>query len=281
MWNVAVPKKNPLKGAKVPAAAKKPLSKAKIAQLDAARSRSVIVRRKYDWDAIREYFISEQQTPTLKAVAEKFGVPYDYLRERAAKERWSYLRAQEQQRIFQEKRKEHLSRMARESVKFDESVIDVAKLGMSLVAGRLAEIAAEFQASQTAHQIVVEKLRRGEPVDWKELRSVINYKELAELSRAGLAFQDMGMKAFGTDVQKVEIEGIGGTNIETVINVGAELSKDDPSRLAALLDALERAGLAQVNLDEGEVIEGQVVEPKQLEANPTDAKQGSEESSDG
>lgn len=250
---------------KVPEAAKKPkTSEKKLKQLEAARAKSAIVNRKYDWDFAREYFVSAEKTVSLKQVSNHCQIPYDQVRARAARERWNYLRAQEQQRIFAAKRKDHLTRMADQSIKFDDSVIDVAKLGMSLVAGRLAEIAAQFGASQGTNQVTIEKLKRGEPVDWKELRSVVNYKELRELSQAGLAFQDMGMRAFGTDVQKFEFEGIGGDSVEMVINVGAELGKDDPGRLAALIEALERSGLAELNIGEHEngIVDGEIVESK-------------------
>jgi hypothetical protein len=257
---------------KKPRAAKKPAKKASAAQLSAAKARKTALS-KYDWDGARERFISAEVQPSLKDLAAEMNIPYQQLRTRSSNERWPYLRAEEQRKIFKQKRATHLADMADQSIKFDKSTIDTAKLGMGLIAGRLAEIAAQFAAAQPASRAVIQKMQRGLPVSREELYSVVNYKELGELSRAGLAFQQMGRAAFGTDVQNFNFETNEGSSIEAVINVGAELGKDDPDRLAAMMAAMERANLIQLTLDgeeeeDEDIVDAEIVddETKALEA---------------
>lgn len=229
-----------------------------------ARAAAGRARRKYDWDAAREAFITSPNM-SMKELSEKMNIPYDQMRIRASRERWTYQRAEEQKKIFKAKRTAHFQKMADESIKFDQVAIDTAKVGLGLVVGRLAEISRMFKAAQPAQAEVIAKMERGEAVTFAEMRSVINYKELSELARAAQAFQEIGRRAFGTDVQQFEFEGLdsGAVNaIENVINVGAELGKDDPGRLAAIIEAMERAGLiTNLNLED-DVIDAEIVDER-------------------
>lgn len=224
-----------------------------------------LATRKHDYDAMRDDFINSDKT--LVQLADEWNCPYHMVRKRAAKEQWTLQRLNKVKTKVKEKRNLHLARMADEGIAFDTQTAQTAKLGMTLVAGRLAEIAAMFNANAPNHALVIENLKRGIPVPWQELRSVINYKELRELSQAGLAFQQMGRAAFGTDIMQLEIEAPDGVTVETVVNIGSELTRDDTSRLAAMIEALERAGLVkELDLLKGsdnQVIEGEVVEDEQ------------------
>lgn len=225
-----------------------------------ARKRTMLAKRssvrkrgrqsKYAWEAARDYFMSSDENVSLKQVSDEFGIPYDYLRSKASQERWTYARAQEQARIYKMKRQKHLQRMADDSIRFDQTAIDAARLGITLVTSRLAEIAQIHGANKPVMDNIIARLKNGEPVTRQELYSVINYKELRELAQAGVLFQDMGRKAFGVDTTQIEISGPGGEAIEQVISVGAEMGKDDPKRLAAFLEALERTGAVKLNIEQ-------------------------------
>lgn len=231
------------------------------------------VQRKYDWEYAKDMFITSTPMVTLKEVSRRTGIPYDQVRQKSSKERWQYLRAQEQAEAFKKKRTEFTNKMAGESIKFDENAVDTAKLGMNLVTGRLIEISKQFAAAGATSDVVIEKLKQGVPVRREELYSVINYKELRELSLAALTFQELGRKALGTDIDKLEINV--DTTVEQVVSIGGELQKDDPERLAKFLEVLERTGLTALNLegdgdeddDDGDhmVIPGEVVETKAIE----------------
>lgn len=230
----------------VPALLKKPPLKEQVKKEEARREAyrlKGLASRRYDYDTMREEFINGDEKITLKTVAERYNAPYTLVRRIAAKERWTILRLNAAQKMLRQKRQQHLAKMADEGIAFDGQAGSTAKLGMTLVAGRLAEIAAQFNAAQGNNAVIIQKLKDGQPVTWTELRSVINYKELRELSQAGLAFQQMGRQAFGTDITQIDIQGPDGSVVETVINIGSELGKDDPARLAAMIEAMERAHL--------------------------------------
>lgn len=220
-----------------------------------------------DWDRIRTAYLEAEKTPRYKDLALQFDVPQTTLQTRAGKERWGYLRAQMQQDLFAKRIDARKKQLFQAGMEFDDLAANSAKMGLGLVTGRLAQIYEEFQATQATHSAVVERLRRGEPVDRADLYTVINYKELDVLARAAIQFQDMGRKALGTDVINIHAEGSIGVNhsgtveIEATVDVRNELSKDDPSRLAAMLEAMERAGLIAVDttVKEEQVYEGEVV----------------------
>ena len=207
--------------------------------------------QKYPWEEAREMFLSDS-TLSLKNVAEQYDIPYSHVRTRASKERWTYQRAQEQAKLFASKRKEHLRRQAEESIRFDEQSINGARLGMNIVIARLAEIAQLHSAYSPTTKALIERLKNGEPVTLTELRaSPINYKELDVLARALDVFQNIGRKAFGIDIQRIEVDIEGGELPVEEISVVGELGKDDPKRLGAFLEALERAGLTTLDLQDG------------------------------
>lgn len=227
---------------------------------------------KYDWDACMTEFMTSQPALNLKQVALRHGIPYGLVRNRAAKERWSVLRQQEQIALLKDNRQDFQLRMAKEAISFDETSIDVAKLGQGIIAGRLMEIARMVAAAGDTTNVVIEKLRAGLPLERKDLYSIVNYKELVSLAQAAAMFQEIGRKALGSDVVDGTIlQGEAVTaDLEKVVSIGGELSKDDPNRLAAFLEALERAGITSLEADgeaaeedteDVQVIEGQLIKP--------------------
>jgi hypothetical protein len=229
-------------------------------------------KSKYDWEGILHEYMTAVPAVNLKQLSLRMNVPYSLLRTRAAKERWNALRNREQLEILKEKRQTFQTEMAREAITFDQTSIDVAKLGQSIIAGRLMEIAKLVAASGEVSNAVVEKLRNGEPLTRGDLYSLVNYKELVSLAQAAQMFQQIGRTALGTDVVDGSIlrgEEIS-ADLEKIVSIGGELTKDDPARLASFLVALEEAGLTQLDLDMADdgdtesvqTIEGSIVTPE-------------------
>lgn len=230
--------------------------------------RKVVV--KYDWDYARETFISADPPISLKQLSDDLDIPYNYLRQRSSEERWQYLRVEEQRRLFKKKREEHARSVLEKSLKFDESSISTATLGQQLVMARLAEIADLHRAMTPVMQNSIQNIRAGVPVQKHDLYSAIRYTELRELAVAAKLFQDMGRTAFGVDALAKDMEFGENEGIEHVISVAAELGKDDPARLTAILEAYERVGMVEILMnampdgaeeedDSNEVIEGDIV----------------------
>lgn len=221
------------------------------------------LQRRYDWTAIRHRYVSSDALLTAKELAREFGANIGTLRVKMSKERWPYLRVAEQQKIHKKRMAARQKKLVEQGVEFDDLSANTAKMGLALVTGRLAQISAEFGATQATHKANLERLQRGEPVDHRDLWSVINYKELDVLARAALSFQDMGRKALGTDVARVDISGDLEHHVDVdvsgEISIREELSKDDPERLAQMLEVMERSGLVSFNAlaDDSNVIEGE------------------------
>jgi hypothetical protein len=201
---------------------------------------------KYDWEEARVLYMTETPAINLKQVSIRTGIPYVQVRQKAAKERWSILRAQEQHAVMKSKRQDHMRRLAGESMKFDDDSIDTAKLGMNIVTSRLIEISRIYAATNQYNggaDAVIAKLQAGEPLTRGDMFSTINYKELRELAQAAQLFQEIGRKALGSE-QTDESLFTPDEDVEKVVSIGGELTKDDDTgRLAAFLEALDRAGV--------------------------------------
>lgn len=226
---------------------------------------------RYPWDQLRRDFIEgvpvsgtkdERVWPTLREIADDNQVPYTRVRKRAAAERWTEhkVAAQNQARITRlRKRAESIEVNA---LDFDEKAHSVAKLGMSLVAGRMAEIGQEMQVKKQFRDQAIADLQQGIAVDPKDLYSAVRYSELEGLAQAADRFQTIGMKALGTDAQRIDINatGTGDTNV-SIVNVTNELARDDAERLGDVFEAMAESGLLPKEvLDAVTVVDGDVVE---------------------
>lgn len=210
-------------------------------------------RTRYPWETIRQAFVEgltrgndtdERVWLNLKELADHFDVPYQRVRERSASERWTALRHAEQVKLAQERQKRRQEKMIGESLDFDERSLNTAKVGMAMVQARLSEIADQLRRTRQTREEAIAKQERGEKVPRELLWSAVNYKEMDSLARAASTFQDIGMKALGTNVERHEITGADGGPIEVdAVSVAEELLRDDPERLAHLLHAAQRAEL--------------------------------------
>lgn len=212
----------------------------------------------FNWESIYREFVEgiaegpgpEDRTfPTLKALAERHGPAYVTIRERAAAERWTEKKEQYQAQVAFDRQKERSKRLAKNAGEFDEKSYKVGDIGINLVMMRLAEIAQEAQAKKPVRDAAMQNLANGVPIDDKDLRSAIWSREIEGLANAAERFQNIGMKSLGTDVQRHTLSGPGGGPIEVdgvvapTINIGQEIMRDDPERVAALIKSFGDAGL--------------------------------------
>lgn len=208
---------------------------------------------KYPWHKIRVAFIEgmpvqgtedERHFPTQREVAEIFEVPYERVRKVASQERWTAKREAAEMEAIQERLKKRAKQIAKNALDFDEKAHNAAKLGMAMVTTRLAEIAKDVQVRKPLRDAALQKLANGQSVTKEELYSAIRASELNELANAADRFQSLGMKALGTDVQRVDIAGLeGNTTNVNVVNVRQEIQRDDVERMASMLEAMTEAGL--------------------------------------
>ena len=220
---------------------------------------------KYDWPALQRVFVEGEEkddgslvTFNLKEISDRFGVPYQRVRERASQERWTDRRNVHQQQTAVERQRKQRKKMVDESVQFDVNALNAAKLGIGMSTARLAEIMAEHQVKQARVKDAQRRMEAGEPVEKWELYSAINYRELEGLAGAIERFQSVGMRAMGTDVQKYEVTSPDGSMAATTINVTAELHRDDADRMALILEAMQDAGLIPEDAIQ-DIIDGEVV----------------------
>lgn len=237
----------------------------------------------HDWDAIREWYIEQTAQPTWTATARQFGVNHVTVTKKGNQERWPYLRAQHHAERIKKRREKHGEWAMEQSVKFDESSLDTAKLGMALVTQRLVEIQKMYSAHQHLQADFIKRLESGQPWLPKEKWGVVDYRELESLARAALTFQEIGRKALGTDALNIDLSVDGEISVEEVVHIGETLSRDDPDRIAQLLEAAERAGLltallgedTQMTLPSGaEILEAEIVEDEEEEEIDEQAGQG-------
>lgn len=223
-------------------------------------------RKKYDYELLRQQFVEgfpvdatkpegDRDWPNLRELAERTNVPYERIRECSAKERWLDLRSAHQQKVIRERQSKRVEFLGKESVEFDNRNLDLAKLGLRLIGTRMTEIAREVQTKAAIKEQAERDLKDGLPIDWKDLKTAVNSRELETLGKAAQMWQEIGMKALGTDIEKHSIEANinSQVSVEATISVASELERDDPDRLAAFMAAAERAGIwQQLELEAGD-----------------------------
>lgn len=218
---------------------------------------------RYPWEDIEDSFINgiatsedgmEREYLNLKETAERFGVPYQRVKERSARYRWTEQRHAARTKLMQEQQKQRIQRLAKDAIDFDEDALKIAKIGMALTTTRLGEIADQVRSGKARRDEALERLKNGDAVEKHELYSAIYHAELESLARAAGTFQEIGRRALGTDIDKHEISGPGGGPLEIgdAVSVASEMLRDDPTRLAAIVSALERTKALPTQYDQPE-----------------------------
>ena len=220
---------------------------------------------KYDWLEVRTAFIEgiqeegqeEKTFMNMVEIAERFNIPVQRVRERGADERWYEQRNEYQLRMAKARQTKRILELSGESVDFDSKSLNVAKLGMAMVTARMSEIARDVKDQQRRREDAINQQMQGLPVDPEDLETVIDAKELNTLAQSAVMWQQLGQKALGTDIQRMEIQQDIQQNIDVdvqVASISAELGRDDPERLAGFLQAAKRAGLLQ-QIEEAEELD--------------------------
>jgi hypothetical protein len=226
--------------------------------------------RKYRWDDAKDWYLNHVEDVPLSQVADMFSIPRDQLYNRSGRERWQYQRLQHQTALLRERRRKRQFSTVKEAEQFDDGALATAKLGASLITGRLAQIAELFNAKKPAFALALQTIRNGGTPAKEDLYSAVYYKEMVELAKAMELYQTIGRRALGTDTQTISmiLDGDLGAAVEAAATeLDDALAKADPDRIAAMFDALCDAGIAELALDEhGEVIgfdlDGEVVDPE-------------------
>ena len=122
-----------------------------------------------------------------------------------------------------------------------------------------------MQAKKQFRDAAIADLQAGIKVKRTDLYSAIRYSELEGLASAADRFQSIGMKALGTDVQRVDINNIGSgdTNV-AIVNVSAELARDDASRLGEVFAAMTDAGILPQEVLDAVTVDGEVIEENDI-----------------
>jgi len=219
--------------------------------------------KRHDWETVRAHFIEHTEQISFRDLANAYNIPYQSVKDRAAAERWTYLRAEHQSTVVAKAQKDRIKRLLDESENFDEASLKAAKLGQGLIAGRMAQMAAIFAAQQNTFNNAVQRLKGGQPVAREELYSPIYSKEIIDLANALERFQNVGRRALGTDVQKFEHEVSGTVEHEHELSISDEVGRFDADRMASFLAAAMRAGVPIGELAAAEYIEGEVEDDEQ------------------
>jgi hypothetical protein len=221
-------------------------------------------KSKYDWAEARDLYMTQPKL-SMKQISLRTGIPYTQIRNKAGKERWSAIRTREQMEVLKQNRQQFLLEMGREAISFDQTAIDASKVGMGIVTARLIEISRYISAADGVQEAVIYKLKNGIPLERGETWGMVPSRELVELATAAKLFQDIGRTALGTAVTDASfLDNASGSDdgVERVVSIGDELTKDDPARLAAFIEVMDRMGLLGAEGDEDEeteVTEGAIV----------------------
>lgn len=199
-----------------------------------------VVRRTYDWPAIRMLYVegegqadgSPRLWPSLSAVAERFGVVPQRVRERSREEGWVDQRARFQAQLESIRQVERAKRLAEDGSKLEADVIRAARMGINLATARLQEIALAQQ----------ERTRTGAAA--RNNGGHLSAKELDALARTVDQFHRVGLRALGLAETTTRVEQTGAAG--GPIDLSLELRRDDPRRLVDVLGLLGGLGLADV-----------------------------------
>ena len=179
--------------------------------------------------------------PTHVQLAERYGIHAQQISNRSAKERWTELRRQYEIRAMMEHQAKRARRVADQADDFDDKAIQVAERGLGMVTIRMGEIAKEMEARKALREAALSMLSSGSIPKKEMLYSGVNYRELEGLANAAARFQEMGMKALGTNVDRTAIVGPDGGVIDptrATLDIKAELVRDDAERASSLIAAM-------------------------------------------
>lgn len=236
-------------------------------KLDNKNNKKKVIKRKgskHDWISLRNQYIEgiiikdkdgnstdEREFLTLKGLGELTKVSYSVLRERSAVESWQEQREGYQVRLAKSRQLRRINLLSTKSIEFDDKTLKTAEVGIALVLTRLAEILQDVGIKKELREKAIEEIKRGGVIDFNDLVSAIDSKELSTLASAAQVWQQVGNKAVGSDVIKHELQIDASLDVDIrSLSLTQELGRDDPERLAQLFNIANRAGLLDGILNE-------------------------------
>ena len=216
-----------------------------------------------NWDDVRRDYVEgitddkdNRTYPTLKMLALKYNVTETAVRKHSSESRWGVQREQWQQRMAEERYRDQRKKMLSDAGAFDMNTLRIAQLGTALITKRLIQISKINEMVDETVDEAIQRKKAGMPTEPTDFYGAVHSRELLEIANAAQTFQAIGMRAMGTDVNRIEVESHGGGDVTiNTVNIQNELTRDDPERLARLLQALRDAGLDQPVEIEGEVLD--------------------------
>lgn len=226
---------------------------------------------RYDWNSARDDYINGMLDddnvlvfPKNKELAEKYGIPLQSLLNKITKERWADHRSAREREKSLELHKTRMKKLAKKAVIFDETTADAAQRAQQLIADRIEELYQVRERDKARIQAVLEEWDVTDPEDLDmealkvQLRPMIWSTEIFELAKALSLFAESGRRALGIKEDETGITMNQQINIE-VNNVQKEMSSDDETRAAAILEVMRNPRLVLPGFN-APVIDGEVVE---------------------
>lgn len=237
--------------------------------------------RKWNWTLVTQAFVDGVQEDgsderlylSLTEISERYNIPLQTIRARSSQYNWFAQREEAQRRLIRSMQNRRVLELGGQSVDFDGKTLRLAQRSIDILTHRIDEIAQDITDQQVRREAALATLAEGGEVNANDLRSVVPVRELEVMSRAVLQWQQVGQRAMGTDVQRLDVQQE--IQVEAdVVSVTTELGRDDPDRLAGFLQAAKRAGLLDqftgqsaapvgqieaVPVADGEIIDGEIV----------------------
>lgn len=199
--------------------------------------------------------------PDLRLLARAHGLPTRSVVQRAKDHRWVEERAKAKVQVEVAGERARAEQRLRASALVETDALISAEKGMHLVRDRLESMeisAADWCEQRDRLRAAVaagdtEEIERlnGEQGNWVPYHPV-DVRDLKGLADAGRGYVEMLQTTLGTSTMNVVVTGPGGGPVQ-VDHIHQTLNRDDPDRLYALIEAINRAQIASVV--EGEVVE--------------------------
>jgi hypothetical protein len=224
------------------------------ADAETMRRLAALPRRAYPWAEIREQYVhgyelgdGRNEFPTLKALADRVGVPPARVRAASSREKWAGKRAAHQQALERERHRQRAATIARQAELVDDSALTACLAGMKLIADRLGEI--EAVIGRTDADGVADDVpfaARNPRLAHARNPRLAHARELVALSRAAMNFHTVGLRISGAVPTLPQEEAVpqspepgkrqvwmGGGSVEVVGLLLAESRETATSREAA------------------------------------------------
>lgn len=239
---------------------------------------------KYPWDAIRQEYIEGVQNnptkdpfdihwPTQQELSAKYNVPEPTMAARAARERWTAQKKSMMVSVDAKRRAAKIRAMQKEGVEFDNTVLNIAKVGNAVVMRRLAEVLKAAGERERMGELNLAAMERGELVDLTLTKKMADFdaREIVDLATAASTYTSLGRSVIG---DPDAMDTASNDQLEEV-SISDRMRTGGTDKLVELLEALGGTGAlkhvlgqkTQVQLtaeEDGLVIDAELVEADQV-----------------